>query len=114
MPRMVGYQLCREWRGNPQSAYVPIVVATSLDDLPSIARAYDAGATDFIPKPINWLVLNHRVRHILRASRAFEDLRRNQERLIAAKEAAGAATRAKPGVPANTDPGRRTPPHRVS
>ena len=78
MPRMDGYQLCRELRGNPQSAYVPIVVATSLDDLPSIARAYDAGATDFVPKPINWLVLNHRIRYILRASRAFEDLRRNQ------------------------------------
>src|SRR6267378_1729135 len=42
MPRMDGYQLCRELRGDPQSAYVPIVVATSLDDLPSIARAYDA------------------------------------------------------------------------
>jgi signal transduction histidine kinase len=109
MPRMDGYELCRELRSRPESGYVPIVVATSLDDLPSIARAYDAGATDFIPKPINWLVLNHRVRYILRASRAFEELRSNQQRLIAAKEAAEAASRAKSEFLANMSHELRTP-----
>jgi signal transduction histidine kinase len=109
MPRMDGYELCRELRSRPESAYVPIVVATSLDDVPSIARAYDAGATDFIPKPLNWFVLNHRVRYILRASRAFEELRGNQERLIAAKEAAEAANRAKSEFLANMSHELRTP-----
>jgi signal transduction histidine kinase len=109
MPRMDGYELCRELRSREDSAYVPIVVATSLDDVPSIARAYDAGATDFIPKPLNWLVLNHRVRYILRASRAFDELRRNQERLIAAKEAAEAANRSKTDFLANMSHELRTP-----
>jgi len=109
MPHMDGYELCRALRSRPESVYVPIVVATSLDDLPSIARAYDAGATDFIPKPLNWLVLNHRVRYILRASRALEEVRRNQERLIAAKEAAEAANRAKSEFLANMSHELRTP-----
>src|SRR5712691_4093034 len=109
MPRMDGYDLCRELRSRPGSAFVPIVVATSLDDVPSIARAYEAGATDFIPKPINWLVLNHRVRYILRASRAFEELRRNQDRLIAAKEAAEEANRSKSEFLANMSHELRTP-----
>src|ERR1700687_31864 len=109
MPHMDGFELCRVLRGRAESAYVPIVVATSLDDVPSIARAYDAGATDFIPKPLNWLVLNHRVRYILRASRAFQELRRNQERLIAAKDAAESARRSKSEFLANMSHELRTP-----
>src|SRR5882762_11222264 len=71
MPRMNGYELCRKLRSHAHSADVPIVVVTIADDLQSIARAYDAGATDFVAKPVNWLTLVHRVRYILR----------NQERL---------------------------------
>jgi DNA-binding response OmpR family regulator len=85
MPRMNGYELCRKLRSHAHSAYVPIVVVTSVDDMPSIARAYDAGATEFVAKPVNWLVLAHHVRYILR----------NQERLITAKEAAEAVNQSK-------------------
>jgi CheY-like chemotaxis protein len=90
MPRMDGYELCRELRGHARSVDVPIVVTTSRDDIASIVRAYDAGATDFVPKPVNWLVLSNRIRYILRASRAFADLRRTEERLTSAEEAAEA------------------------
>ena len=85
MPRMNGYELCRKLRSHAHSAYVPIVVVTSADDMPSIARAYDAGATDFVAKPVDWLALAHHVRYILR----------NQERLITAKEAAEGVNQSK-------------------
>jgi signal transduction histidine kinase len=105
MPRMDGYELCRELRNRPDAAYVPIVMVTGLDDVSSIARAYDAGATDFMPKPVNWAILNYRVRYVLRA----EELRRNQERLIVAKEVAEAANRSKSAFLANMSHELRTP-----
>src|SRR5712691_9494633 len=85
MPRMNGYELCRKLRSHTHSAYVPIVVVTIANDMPSIVRAYDAGATDFVGKPVNWLTLVHHVRYILR----------NQDRLITAKEAAEAVNQSK-------------------
>ena len=95
MPRMDGYQLCRILRARAESASAPIVVTTGQDDLASISRAYDAGATDFIAKPVNWLVLKHRIRHILRANRVLAEARRDAEQLVSAKEAAEAANEAR-------------------
>ncbi len=80
MPEMDGFALCRELRKRPDATYVPVLMATGLDDIESIEKAYEAGATDFIAKPINWLILSHRVRYILRASRAFNALREAEER----------------------------------
>jgi signal transduction histidine kinase len=109
MPGMDGFELCREMRRRPESAYIPILMATGLDDVPSITQAYEAGATDFIAKPIQWVILNHRIRYMLRASRAFDELRLNQDRLVASMRAAEAASRAKTEFLANMSHELRTP-----
>ena len=73
MPEMDGFEACSAIRQLPGGQYIPILLVTGADDLESIERAYDVGATDFMPKPINWPLLSHRVRYIHRASNAFRE-----------------------------------------
>jgi diguanylate cyclase (GGDEF)-like protein/PAS domain S-box-containing protein len=88
MPRMDGFEACVELRRRPGGNVVPILILTALDDVESITRAYEAGATDFASKPFNLTVLGHRVRYMLRARLALEELRRSQARLAAAQRIA--------------------------
>jgi len=81
MPELDGFQACAALRKMPTGEHIPIVMLTGLEDEGSIHRAYEVGATDFITKPINWVLLGHRVRYLLRASRAFAELRQNEEAL---------------------------------
>ncbi|MDD2899235.1 MAG: EAL domain-containing protein [Desulfuromonadaceae bacterium] len=81
MPGMDGYVTCHEIRKHPFGATVPIIMMTGLDDYESIERAYHLGATDFISKPIHWLVLPHRVQYIIRSSRTYKELRQSEARL---------------------------------
>ena len=76
-----GYQACRNIRALPGGADLPIVMVTGLDDSSSIDRAYEAGATDFVVKPINWALLAHRMRYVLRGARTIDALRFSAERI---------------------------------
>ena len=60
---------------------MPILIMTGLDDAESIARAYEQGATDFITKPLNSVILSHRVRYMLRGSHILDALLRSEARL---------------------------------
>jgi diguanylate cyclase (GGDEF)-like protein/PAS domain S-box-containing protein len=80
MPGATGYELCEQIRARPDGAHLPIVMVTGHDDTASIARAYEAGATDFFNKPILWPVLPHRIRYMIRAHRDAHELRRSEHR----------------------------------
>jgi len=62
-------------RSRPELRHLPIVMITGHDDAESIERAFEAGATDFIAKPLNWSLLPHRLRYILRNADAESQLR---------------------------------------
>jgi len=85
MPQIDGFEVCVSLRELAGGRHVPVVIMTALEDIESVNHAYQAGATDFITKPINWTLLEHRVRYILRASqteRALRDARHQLEKRV--------------------------------
>jgi len=81
MPQIDGFTLCRCLRSLPQpslesqgqpltvqnTAQLPILMITALDDEASIEKAFQAGATDYITKPVNWAILKQRLKRLLEA-----------------------------------------------
>jgi diguanylate cyclase (GGDEF)-like protein/PAS domain S-box-containing protein len=88
MPVMDGFETCREIRKTEAGRHMPILVMTGLDDVDSIERAYQVGATDFVIKPINWVILGHRVDYMLRAGRSAQELRDSRAHLANAQRIA--------------------------
>jgi diguanylate cyclase (GGDEF)-like protein len=88
MPGIDGFQVCRALRQHPRGRYLPIFMLTGLDDTESVDAAYQAGATDFIVKPINWNLLVHRVNYGLRAGHATRELLASETRLANAQRLA--------------------------
>ena len=81
MPRMDGFESCAKIRLREGGQHVPILMVTGLEDVDSIQRAYEVGATDFITKPINFFLLPYRVTYMMRAKRTADALRESQVRL---------------------------------
>jgi len=81
MPVMDGAAACAHIQALPDGDRVPVLMITALNDKQSIDRCFDAGATDYLTKPINNQVLRRRVRRLLRTRQAEEALRTNEARL---------------------------------
>ena len=86
MPDLDGHAVCARLRAEV-GEQLPIVMVTGMDDLNSVERAYQSGATDFIAKPIHWALIGHRVRYLLRASQAMRDLQMAEARNAAILDA---------------------------
>lgn len=76
MPGLDGNEVCRRLRADPRFRSVPIVMVTGHQDSDAIRCAFDAGATDFISKPVNWALLPRRLEYILRNAAAAEHIER--------------------------------------
>ncbi|MGD9251637.1 MAG: response regulator [Desulfobacterales bacterium] len=92
MPEMDGYETAAAIRRLSGFEMVPILIMTALDDLDSINRAYEAGATDFVTKPINWVILVQRIRYMMRAVQTMNDQKRLQKELQQAQKLEAVAT----------------------
>ncbi len=88
MPGMNGFEVCERIRGAADGDHVPILLVTGTGDVDSVNRAFHCGATDFSAKPLDFELLVHRIRYMLRASRAHADLRAREASLAYAQRIA--------------------------
>src|SRR5262245_45476004 len=72
MPRVDGYELCRRLRAEPSTALLPVILITSTEAHTERIKGIEAGADDFLTKPVNWPELFGRVRRLLRV-KALQD-----------------------------------------
>jgi len=81
MPEMSGYEVCRELRKNPATAIFPIIMVTALDPAEERVKGIEAGADDFLTKPINQPELLARVRSLLRVKELHDQVQAQASQL---------------------------------
>ena len=74
MPIMDGFSCCQELQKVSQGSRTPVMIITGLEDQESVDRAFEAGATDFITKPVRWAVLRQRIRRLINQSHLYQQL----------------------------------------
>ena len=62
MPGMDGFEVCKRLRSDPKTRHIPVVMVTALSDVSDRVRGLEAGADDFLSKPVNYIALFERVR----------------------------------------------------
>ncbi|HEY8947669.1 MAG TPA: PleD family two-component system response regulator [Rhizomicrobium sp.] len=75
MPGMDGFEVARRIKGNPKTAHVPVVMVTALDQPSDRVAGLDAGADDFLTKPVDDAALFARVRSLVRLKMMTDELR---------------------------------------
>src|SRR6201996_9651000 len=75
MPDMDGFEVCRRLKSNPATHFIPVVMVTALDSPSDRVRGLEAGADDFLTKPVSDVVLIARVRSLTRLKMMADELR---------------------------------------
>lgn len=76
MPKMSGFEVCRRIKNDPQTADIPVIMVTALNELGDIERSIDCGTDDFVSKPVNKLELLTRVKTMLKLKHLSDKLQR--------------------------------------
>lgn len=75
MPDMDGFEVCRRLKSDPATQHIPVVMVTALDQVSDRVRGLEAGADDFLTKPVNDLQLMTRVKSLVRLKTLTDELR---------------------------------------
>lgn len=76
MPKISGFEVCRKLKSNPQTADIPVIMVTALNEMGDIERAIQSGTDDFLSKPVNKWELITRVKTMLRLKHLTDKLER--------------------------------------
>ena len=68
MPNVDGFEVLKALRANPTHRDLPVIVVTGREDIDAVDRAFAAGATSFVVKPLNWRLLSHQLRYVHRTA----------------------------------------------
>ncbi|MGX5842752.1 PleD family two-component system response regulator [Mesorhizobium sp. ArgA1] len=75
MPDMDGFEVCKRLKSDPATSHIPVVMITALDQVADRVRGLEAGADDFLTKPVNDLQLMTRVKSLVRLKSLTDELR---------------------------------------
>jgi two-component system, cell cycle response regulator len=75
MPGMDGFEVCRRIKANPNTAHIPVIMVTALDQSSDRVTGIEAGADDFLTKPVDDSALFSRVRSLVRLKQMTDELR---------------------------------------
>src|SRR4051794_23002024 len=89
MPNMDGFEVLTKLRADERFKRLPVIIVTGREDVSAIDKAFLAGATSFVVKPINWRLLSYQIRYVHRASQTEKSLEHARARARA--DAASAA-----------------------
>lgn len=78
MPGMDGYEVCRQLKASPETAHIPVVMLTALSETADRVRGLDAGADDFLTKPVDDFALMSRLNALLRYNAVTTELRQRE------------------------------------
>ncbi|MCH2456928.1 MAG: PleD family two-component system response regulator [Henriciella sp.] len=78
MPGMDGYEACRQLKASPETAHIPVVMLTALSETADRVRGLDAGADDFLTKPVDDFALMSRLSALIRYNAVTTELRQRE------------------------------------
>ncbi|MEO5903226.1 MAG: diguanylate cyclase [Gemmatimonadaceae bacterium] len=81
MPDMDGLEVVRRLKADPQLPFIPVIMQTALDSTERMVAGLEAGADDYVTKPINFAELEARVRSLLRIKKLQQDLAEREKEL---------------------------------
>ena len=94
MPHMDGFEVLNHLAADEDLCRIPVIVVTGREDVAAIDRAYKAGATSFVVKPMNWRQLSYQIRYVHRTAENEAQLLKHQRRAVRERDSAMAGLNA--------------------